>query len=158
MPDYSFRPVAEADLPMLAEWLRDPHVAEWWQGPDRQITLLRADLNNDILGQVIAMRDDLPLGYAQYYPAQHWPAPHFAHLPDDAIALDVFGAPQGRGHGGVWLRALGDRLLQDASTLAMDPAPENLRAIGAYQKAGFSGDVIAQDAEGQAVRVMTRRR
>lgn len=158
MPDYGFRPVAESDLPMLAEWLRDPRVARWWQGPDRQITLLRADLEQGVMQQVIATRGDLPLGYAQYYPAQHWPAPHFAHLPADTIALDVFGAPQGWGQGGAWLHALCDRLLQKASTLAIDPAPDNLRAIRAYQKAGFSGDLTAADADGHPVRVMTRRR
>ena len=158
MPDYVFRPVTQADLPMLAEWLRDPRVAEWWQGPDRQIALVREDLADGLMRQVIALTRDLPLGYAQSYPAHHWPAPHFADLPPDTVALDVFGAPQGWGHGGAWLRALGDLLLQDASTLAIDPHPENLRAIRAYEKAGFSGDRMARDGEGSPVRVMTRRR
>lgn len=158
MADYSFRPVVAADLPVLAEWLRQPLVAEWWPGPDRQIALMGEDMEDPVMHQVIACRDGIDLGYAQYYPANHWPAPHFADLPDDTLAIDVFGGPQGQGHGGAWLRALGDLLLADVSTLAIDPAPHNLRAVRAYEKAGFQGDAIRPDAEGQPVRVMTRRR
>lgn len=157
MADYVFRPVIAADLPMLADWLRDPHVARWWDGPDRQIALVREDLEDGLMQQVIACLGDQPIGYAQSYPAHHWPAPHFADLPADAVAIDVFGAPQGRGHGGAWLRVLGDRLLAGSSTLAIDPAPDNVCAIRAYQKAGFAGDQICADGEGALVRVMTRR-
>lgn len=158
MPDHVFRPVTEADLPMLADWLRQPRVAEWWQSPGREIRLIREDLGHMVLRQVIACRGDTALGYAQYYPAHHWPAPHYADLPGDAIAIDVFGSPHGWGQGGAWLRALGDLLLRDASVLAIDPHPDNLRAIRAYEKAGFSGNRIATDGEGLTVRVMTRRR
>lgn len=160
MPDYSFRPVTAADLAMLAEWLRDPQVSAWWQGPDRQITLVREDLADGIMRQVIALWRGEPVGYAQSYPAHHWPAPHFADLPRDSIAIDVFGAPQGQGpgHGGAWLRQLGDDLLAVASTLVVDPDPGNLRAIGAFRKAGFSGDLVRADAGGHPVRLMTRRR
>lgn len=70
----------------------------------------------------------------------------------------MFSGPQGWGRGGQWLRELGDLLLADASLLAIDPDPTNLRAIRAYQKAGFSGHAIATDGEGYPVRVMTRRR
>ncbi|MCT4334664.1 acetyltransferase [Paracoccus sp. YLB-12] len=159
MPDdYSFRPVTRADLPTLADWLRDPVVAEWWEGPDRQIALVSEDLGNPVMRQLIAFLGSTPLGYAQYYPAHHWLAPHFADLPAEAVAIDVFGAPQGRGHGGAWLRVLCDRLLEDAPLLVIDPDPANLRAIRAYEKAGFAGDSIRIDSEGHPVRVMTRHR
>lgn len=158
MPDYDFRPVTPDDLPMLAAWLRQPQVAAWWDGPDRQIELVTEDLDNPAMEQVIAMAGDTALGYAQFYPAHHWPAPHFADLPADTIAIDVFGSPDGWGHGGAWLAALADRLLSRASVLAIDPDPENLRAIRAYEKAGFQGDRILIDGEGHPARIMTRRR
>ena len=158
MAEITFRPVTEDDLPVLARWLARPEVAAWWPGPDRQVALIRDDLGHRVMRQVIAMRDDIALGYAQSYPAHQWPAPHFADLPADAVALDVFAGPDGMGQGGAWLRALGDLLLQECSTLAIDPAPENLRAIAAYRKAGFAGDDIRDDAQGRPVRVMTRLR
>ncbi len=98
--------------------------------------------------QMIVVRDGTALAYAQSYPAHHWPAPHFAGLPADAVALDVFPGPDGVGQGGAWLRALGDLLLLDCSTLAIDPAPENQRAIAAYRKAGFAGNDHRLDAQG----------
>ncbi len=143
---------------MLALWLARPEVARWWPDPRHQLGLLRKDLDRAAMTQAIAMEGEVPLGYAQHYPAHHWPAPHFADLPPDAIAIDVFGAPEGMGRGGEWLRALGDLLLARAPVLVIDPDSGNLRAIRAYEKAGFSGDRILPDAAGQPVRVMTRRR
>ena len=29
-PGYDFREVAEADLPLIREWLETPHWQEWW--------------------------------------------------------------------------------------------------------------------------------
>lgn len=143
---------------MLAEWLRHPQVERWWPGPDRQISLVREDLGDQAMQQLIALLGDQPLGYAQYYPAHHWPAPHFADLPADAIAIDVFGNPQTFGHGGAWLDALATLLLSQTTVLAIDPDPQNVRAIRAYQKAGFSGDEVRLDLEGHPARVMIRLR
>lgn len=158
MASYDFRPVTADDLPMLARWLAHPEVSRWWPGPDRQIALIREDLPEAVMTQLVVSLDDLPIGYAQHYRARQWPAPHFDGLPDDTVAIDLFNAPEGFGHGGKWLRQLGDELLDSVSTLAIDPGPDNLRAIRAYQRAGFSGDAILTDAEGQKVRLMTRRR
>ncbi len=34
---YDFRPVTEKDLPMIARWLAEPHVAAWWDDPAKEI-------------------------------------------------------------------------------------------------------------------------
>lgn len=158
MPEIAFRPVERADLPMLAGWLSDPRVAQWWGDPDRQIAMIAEDLALPEMRQLIAFRDDVPLGYAQCYPAHHWPAPHLADVPADGIAIDLFNGPQGWGRGGTWLGALADLLLQDSPVLVIDPPHDNLRAIRAYRKAGFRGDSVRSDSEGQLTRIMTRRR
>ena len=31
-PRIAFRPLAESDIPTLYEWLRRPHLREWWRG------------------------------------------------------------------------------------------------------------------------------
>ena len=54
MPDYGFRPVTAADLPMLAEWLRVPQVARWWPDAERQLALIRAHLELTADGQAAA--------------------------------------------------------------------------------------------------------
>ncbi|RJE82294.1 GNAT family N-acetyltransferase [Paracoccus onubensis] len=158
MPDYSFRPVARDDLPMLAEWLKEPAVAEWWPDPKHQLALITEDLDQPAMRQLIALQGETPVGYAQHFPAHEWEAPHLYDLPQDAIAIDVFNAPEGWGYGGAWLRRLGDLLLREISTLVIDPSPDNHRAIRAYEKAGFHGETIRKDGEGQLARIMTRLR
>ena len=38
-PDYIFRPMTTADLPLIRRWLALPHVGEWWGDPDEQYTI-----------------------------------------------------------------------------------------------------------------------
>ena len=157
-PHYEFRPVTRDDLPMLGIWLHDPLTAQWWPDPDHQLAEVTADLDEPAMQQLLALHGETPVGYAQYYPAHHWHAPHFHDLPEDAIGIDVFSAPEARGQGGAWLRALSDLLLNKTDTLVIDPSPANLRAIRAYEKAGFQGDEIRTDGEGHPARIMTRLR
>ena len=35
----TFRPLCEADLPMLHDWIHRPHVAQWWGGGDAGVNL-----------------------------------------------------------------------------------------------------------------------
>ena len=160
MADYTFRPVQNDDLPMLADWLRQPLVAEWWTDTERQIAELPATLAEPRLTLLIIQHDGQPIAYAQISLAAVWQAPHYDALgmPDGTLALDVFAGPDGVGHGGEWLDALARHLLADAPALIIDPDPTNLRAIRAYGKAGFHGDTVIANEEGQPARMMTRRR
>ena len=36
-PDYVFRPMTSADLPLVRRWLAEPHVVQWWGDPLRAI-------------------------------------------------------------------------------------------------------------------------
>lgn len=152
MGDYGFRPVAADDLPMLAGWLGQVQVARWWPAP------IRENAGHADLTRLVVTRGTESIAYAQHYPAHRWQAPQFAHLPHDAVGIGLFSGPQGFGHGGAWLRQLGDDLLLRASMLVVDPVPGNIRAVRACRKAGFAGDVIRAGPDGQAVLVMTRRR
>ena len=143
---------------MLTGWLSQLQVARWWPDAGQQINDIRARLGDPAITQLIVTQAETPIAFVQHYPARRWPAPQFAHLAHDTIGLDMFSGPSGFGHGGAWLRQLGDQLLEHASTLAVDPTAGNTRAVRAYRRAGFDGDVIRKDAEGDPVLVMTRRR
>lgn len=160
MAEYVFRPMTAADLPMLADWLRTPDVADWWADPDRQVAELPDKLADARMTPLIVQRDGKPIAYAQVSDAAQWQAPHYDALntPTGTLALDVFAGPDGMGHGGEWLDALARHLLADVPALIIDPDPENLRAIRAYQKAGFQGDTVFANEEGQPARMMTRYR
>lgn len=160
MAEYGFRRVVRADLPMLADWLRQPVVAEWWQDTDQRIAEMVNWLDDPVLTQLLVLKDGQPIGFAQHSVAAHWGEAHYddMNLPAGTVALDVFSGPGGLGHGGEWLDALARHLLADAPALVIDPDPANLRAIRAYQKAGFSGDRVVVGYQGQPARMMTRHR
>ncbi|MEM8852039.1 MAG: hypothetical protein AAGE03_18625, partial [Pseudomonadota bacterium] len=44
MPDIAFRPVTRADLPMLLDWMRAPHLA-CDDDPDEQLALIESDFS-----------------------------------------------------------------------------------------------------------------
>ena len=158
MADYSFRTVTGHDLSMLTSWLSQLQVARWWPDAGPQITRIQSRLADPAMTQLIVTQAETPIAFVQHYPARRLPAPQFAHLAHDTIGLDMFSGPSGFGHGGKWLRQLGDQLLENASTLTLDPATGNTRAVRAFRAAGFDGDVIRKDAQDNPVLVMTRRR
>lgn len=158
MPRFGFRPVTQADLPLLADWLAAPEVSRWWRGGEAELAGIAEDLDEPAMWQWLVLEGDMPIAYAQAYPAHHWHAPHFHDLPGDALAIDCFSGPQGFGRGGLWLSALAEILLAEAPVLVIDPEPGNHRAIRAYEKAGFSGAELRMAEDGGRARIMTRLR
>ena len=140
---YGFRPVTEADLPMLAAWLREPHVAEWWDepaemGPAAEIITAMGDAGTT---PRIVELDRRPIGYIQSYDP-HLEKDHpYRDQPAGTLGIDQFiGVPDlvGIGHGSRIVRALADQLFsQGCRRVVVDPHPGNARAIRAYEKAGF---------------------
>ncbi len=155
---YGFRPVVGCDLALLRRWLETPEVRRWWGDPDEQAGLLEADLDNPHMVMEIVTLYGRPFAYVQHYDVHTWPHRQFARLPAGSRAIDaLIGEPGmlGAGHGPAFLRGLAERLCADgAPAVAIDPHPDNLRARRAYEKAGFSGDLVVDTEEGPAV-VMT---
>lgn len=145
----AFAPVTLADLPMLADWLERPHWREWWGDPETELGYIRDMIEGrDTTRPFVFSEDGVDLGYIQvWYVADQrvepWltRAPWLAALPDDAVGVDLSIADAawlGRGLGTrvltafvARLRALGHR------TIVIDPDPANLRAVRAYERAGF---------------------
>jgi aminoglycoside 6'-N-acetyltransferase len=141
---YAFRPVARADLPLLRRWRAQPHVVEWWGPPDgepAEETLDDPRVAMWIVTHAAPGAPPRPFAYAQDYSPHDWPDHPFAHLPAGARGIDQYiGEPDmvGRGHGSAFVRAHCDRLLAaGAPAIGTDPHPDNIRAVRAYQKAGF---------------------
>lgn len=143
---------------MLEAWLRAPAVARWWPDAESQIASIAEHLGDARMTALIALSAGLPAGYVQHYAAHAWPAPHYAALPQGSVALDLFGAPDAPCRGSLWLDALATSLLRTAPAVAVDPDPANGRARAAMARAGFTDQGPAIDAEGRAVRLMTRLR
>ena len=142
------------DLPLVRRWLGTPHVAEWWGDADEQFDLVRGDLDHPAMDQYIVATAGRPLGYLQCYPLTAWNA-GFGPQPDGTRGIDLFiGMANmiGRGHGSALIRAFIDGLLKTGTPrIVTDPDPANVRAIRAYENAGFRKDRLVETPDGPAL-------
>ncbi len=142
MPHYDFRPVTEADLPMLEAWLAEPHVAEWWDdGPEASLAEIVEAMDSISTEPLIVELDGRPIAYVQSYDPHLKDAHPYQDQPFGTLGIDVtIGVPElvGVGHGSAIVRQFTDMLFEEGCPrVVIDPDPANKRAIRAYEKAGF---------------------
>jgi aminoglycoside 6'-N-acetyltransferase len=139
MTSYQFRPMSADDLPLVRDWLRVPHVKEWWHDAD-DFEFVSGDLGHRDMAQFIVSLGERPFGYLQCYRIGDWHA-GFGAQPDGTRGIDQFIAEPGmvgRGHGSAFIRQFIEGLLDRGTPrIVIDPSPTNPRAIRAYEKAGF---------------------
>jgi aminoglycoside 6'-N-acetyltransferase len=152
---YTFRAMTANDLPMIRDWLVQPHVSTWWGDPDEQFALISSDLDHPAMNQFVVTLDGRSFAYLQCYEPAVWPEGGLGALPPGARGIDQFiGDPRmiERGHGSAFIRAFADDLLESgAPQIVTDPDPNNLRAIRAYEKAGFRRQRLVETCDGPAL-------
>jgi len=136
-----------ADYSLLARWLSDPRVLEYYEGRDHPFTYDQVvqDFGPDghpdeEVTPCILMHEDRPIGYLQFYPAD----PESYSFEDEGV---VYGLDLFIGETDVWGQGLGTKLIQmllrylweerGADWAILDPHVDNLRAIRVYEKCGF---------------------
>jgi aminoglycoside 6'-N-acetyltransferase len=152
---YEFRPMSVADLPMVREWLARPHVMQWWGDTHQQFELISEDLEVEAMEQFIVLTSGRPFGYLQCYNPVVWPDNGLGTHPDGTLGIDQFiGEPDmvDRGHGSAFIRTFIEKLLAaGAPRVLTDPDPANVRAVRAYEKAGFQRDRLVDTPDGLAL-------
>ncbi len=141
-----------ADYALLARWLSDPRVLEWFGGRDRPMSVrdvqarYRPRLHGDVpVHCLVTELDGRCVGYLQYYRWRDFPRDATAlrlSTVDNPYGVDTFvGEPElwGTGLGTRALRLLVGHLFEDlhARRVALSVMAHNLRAQRAYQKVGF---------------------
>ena len=136
------------DLPLMRRWL-EPHVQEWWGEPEAELGYIRDMIEGlDTTRPFIFSIDGEPVGYIQYWFIGHHQnadmdrgsslARRIARRRDRRRSVDRRPDRLAQGIGSGALRAFVDRLIrQGHQTIIIDPDPENVRAVRAYEKAGF---------------------
>lgn len=159
---YDFRPVTKKDLPMIASWLAEPEVAEWWGDPETEIAGIRDHIDSISVEPLIVELDGKPIAYLQSYDPHLEDDHPYADQPFGTLGVDLtIGRPEliGIGHGPAIISQFVEELFEDgAPRVVIDPAPANGRAIRAYEKAGFRiidrrqsehGDVVLMAIDAQ---------
>ena len=154
MTAYAFRSLSASDLPTIKRWLEAPHVSEWWHDPAEQFELVSGDLDHPGMAQFMVSAGGHEFAYLQCYKLSDWNT-GFGPQPEGTRGLDQFiGCPDmlDCGHGSAFVRAFAERLLADGTPrVVTDPDPANIRAIRAYEKAGFGRDRLVDTPDGPAL-------
>jgi aminoglycoside 6'-N-acetyltransferase len=140
-PIYDFRAATEADLPTIAGWLGEPHVARWWGGAENEISSIRGHIDSDAVEPLIVELARRPVAYLQSYDPHLEDDHPYADQPFGTLGIDLFIGPPdltGMGHGPAIITQFTEALFEEgAPRVIADPHPDNRRAVRAYEKAGF---------------------
>src|ERR1700730_14877467 len=153
-PEYAFRSMSSADFPLIRRWLASPEVVRWWGDPSEQYALVSGDLDDPDMDQFIVALDQRPFGYIQSYPISTWNQ-GFGMQPAATRGIEKFTGKHemiGCGHGSGFIRQFADALLRNGTPrVVTDPDPANIRAVRAYEKAGFERDRLVDTPDGPAL-------
>lgn len=172
MPRIAFRPLAEADLPQLFNWLARPHVKRWYAPEPRSYLELaakyrpRTEEGNPVRAFIIQV-DDADAGYIQKYALA--PFPEYRRRlalegEPGVMGMDLFIGDEWRtGHGlGAFViqRFFTDEVLADASVEACIAGPHegNAQSILAFERAGFRRWKTVENEDGERECVLRRDR
>jgi aminoglycoside 6'-N-acetyltransferase len=151
------------DLPLLAAWLQQPHVSEWWRGEPHGLAAVEAKYGPCIDGDdptdlFVVEADGRPVGMAQCYRIAD--EPEWARVFDgivevsDAAGIDyLIGVPDatGRGIGTAMVAAMVPLVFERLSvaSIVVTVQPANVASWKALERAGFrrcwSGELDSPD-------------
>ncbi len=126
---------------MIAGWLGEPEVAQWWGDAEKEIAEIREHIDSVSVEPLIVELYGKPIAYLQSYDPHLEDDHPYADQPFGTLGIDLsIGLPDliGIGHGSAILRQFVEELFEEGvPRVIIDPDPANLRAIRAYEKAGF---------------------
>ena len=177
LPAIAFRPCTRNDLPMVAAWQAEPHVARWWQR-DPDLTAVEARYQPCLDGShptelFILEAAGTPAWFFQHYLIADYPqwavALHGAGQPDvdSAAGIDYLigeAALTGRGLG-TFAIATFTRLVfaryQAIMLVAVAVSQDNTASWRALEKAGYSrcwaGELASDDPSDEGPMYLYRR-
>jgi aminoglycoside 6'-N-acetyltransferase len=148
----AWRPLTAADVGMLAEWLREPQVARWWNHETTSAAIER-DFGPSFRGEEagedwVVSLDGRPIGLVQRsvisdYPEDLAEFAAIVDVPDGAIELDYLigdAAQRGRGLGAKMIAAAVENTWTDhpsAPAVLVAVVAANIASWRALEKAGL---------------------
>lgn len=148
----TWRPVAPADVPLLARWLAQPYVARWWHH-ETSVEAVERDFGPTARGEepaedLLALLDGRPFGLAQRSRIADYPEDHAAFValtpvPDGAMTVAyLIGEPDlvGIGTGTRMIASLLESTWHDhptASCVIVAVAAANAASWRALEKSGL---------------------
>jgi len=146
--DLVLRELMKEDAALLAKWLSNPDVLEFYEGRDNPFDLAKVRQKffnqNDSETRCIIEYAGKEIGYLQFYDLDQ---EAFTEYGLEASDERVFGMDQFIGEVDCWNRGIGTKVVsatvqylleqEQADKIVMDPQVVNERAIACYEKCGF---------------------
>lgn len=159
MMAFAFKPFQAQHILLLQNWLKQPHVAEFWQETDNEEELKQKFLHKlherDVRPYIVEL-NGRPIGYIQDYEACKVGGGWWPDVEAGVFGIDQFiGEPElvNRGIGTAMIREFVVGLFTNKAVrqIIIDPDPKNQRAIRAYEKVGFKKEKIIKTPGGAAL-------
>lgn len=142
------RELMEEDKYILARWLSNPQVLQFYEGRDNPFSVSKVEAaffdENPEETRYIILHENQPIGYSQFYEIGEEERKIYgcSDLKEVIFGMDQFiGEPEywNRGIGTQIVKLMIKRLIQEkqASRIVLDPQTWNERAIHCYEKCGF---------------------
>ncbi len=164
VPVLSWRPLAAADLPLLARWLAQPQVARWW-AHDASPAAVERDFGPSVRGEepgedLVVLLDGRPVGLLQRarisdHPEDLAEFSAVVEVPPGAVEIDYLladDAPRGHGVGTRLIATALERTWRDhpdAPAVLVAVVAGNVASWRALEKAGLrrvaEGDMTPDD-------------
>lgn len=146
--DLVLRELMKEDAALLAKWLSNPAVLEFYEGRNNPFDLAKVRQKffnqNDAETRCIIEFEGKEIGYLQFYELDQ---EAFSEYGLEASNERVFGMDQFIGEVDCWNRGIGTKVVsatvqylleqKQADKIVMDPQVVNERAIACYEKCGF---------------------
>lgn len=150
---FSFAPFASEHLSFFRHWLLQPHVRSFWQETSNDGELANkflVELPRRGVHAFAIMRAGEPIGFIQYYDATKVGGGWWENERPGTFGIDLLigeAALLGRGFGPKVIREFIDFLRgrePSVTQIITDPAPNNARAVRAFEKVGFlrEGEIV----------------
>jgi RimJ/RimL family protein N-acetyltransferase len=153
--DFSFKPLEEKDLDQLCQWLKKPHVKEWWDenlSDEQSKAKYRKRINDHFVMIFMVSLNDKPLGVVQHYFVSTVSDGLWPDEGEGTVGIDVLIGEKDNINHGVGTELLNQyikKLFADSAIkkVITDVNPANSRAIRCYEKVGFKHvkDVMTPD-------------
>lgn len=144
-----FHPLNVSDIPLIHKWFNTPHVQQFYSLRNWSLQEVFDKLSPYLSGEkpvwiFIAVHNNIPIGYVQYYRVIDFPWPE-QDLPDSVIqsgaGMDLFIGEisyLGKGYGTQIVTQFLDRIIwPHFNYCVVDPDCKNQPAMNFYQKLSF---------------------
>jgi len=147
--DLRVRALEESDKTLLAKWLSNPEVLQYYEGRDNPFDVEKVEReffeDEDGTTQCLIEFEETPIGYVQFYEIDEEERKLYGFADSQDV---IYGMDQFIGEVSYWNRGIGTMLVSSvvkyligekgADRIVMDPRTQNERAIYCYEKCGFT--------------------